>query len=159
MTSFEIAQRYFSDRGVHEETFKHHQIEIVLNPSHDQLVGWLGENSYCLEAAIVFPNLTQNPDTAAISTHSYYVRCFPPPVGPDGKERKFLSTLGSTYRPYILLEFWTLLMIPAGRFTSSRNKLPLCFCNKMGSQPSLSMALGERQLNGWMERMFSFILL
>jgi hypothetical protein len=104
MTSFEIAQRYFSARGVHEETFKRQQIEIVLNPSHDQLVGWLGENSYCLEAAIVFPNLIQNPDTAEISTHSYYVRCFPPPVGPDGKERKFLSTLGSTYRPYILLE-------------------------------------------------------
>jgi hypothetical protein len=29
MGFIEQAQRYFSDRGVHEETFKRHRIEIV----------------------------------------------------------------------------------------------------------------------------------
>ena len=106
MTSFEAAQRYFSDRGVHEETFKSHRIEIVPNPSHDQLVGWLGSNTYCLDAAIVFPNLVPNPDDLSIGIHNYYVRCFPPPVWSDGKEHKFLCTLDSTYRPYILPPVW-----------------------------------------------------
>lgn len=67
-------------------------------------MGWLGENSYCLEAAIVFPNLICNPDTAELSIHAHYVRCFPPPIGSDGKPRKFLATLGSSYRPYVLPE-------------------------------------------------------
>jgi hypothetical protein len=104
MSGVEQAQRYFSDRGVHEDTFKRYQIEIVFNPSHDQLVGWLGENSYCLEAAIVIPNLVCNPGNAETSVHAHYVRCFPPPIGPDGKARKFLAPLGSKYRPYILPE-------------------------------------------------------
>lgn len=102
MTGLEQAQQYFRDRGIQEKTYKRYRVEIIPQPSHDQLKGWLGTNSYYLEAAIVFPNLTVNPDTAAIEIHSYYLRCFPPPIGADGKERKFLSTLGSTYRPYIL---------------------------------------------------------
>ena len=106
MSGVEQAQRYFSDRGVQEETFRRHQIEIVFNPSHDQLEGWLGANSHCLEAAIVFPNLVPNPDDLSIGIHNHYVRCFPPPVGSDGKERKFLCTLNSTYRPYVLPPVW-----------------------------------------------------
>src|SRR5260221_12419432 len=96
------AHRFSSDRGIQEEFFKRFRVEITPQPIHDQLEGWLGTNSYYLEAAIVSPTLTVNPDSAAIEVHSYYLRCFPPPIGPDGKERKFLSTLGSTYRPYIL---------------------------------------------------------
>jgi Protein of unknown function (DUF3631)/Domain of unknown function (DUF3854) len=104
MGFIEQAQRYFADRGVQEETFKRYQIEIVFNPSHDQLVRWLGENNYCLEAAIVIPNLVCNPDNAEISVHAHHIRCFPPLVGADGKVRKFLAPLGSKYRPYILPE-------------------------------------------------------
>ena len=102
MTASEAAQRYFPDRGVLEETFKRYQIEIVSSPTHEQLLAWLGGNSYCLDAAVVIPNLVCDPDTGAIFTHAYHVRCFPPPTGPDGKARKFLATLGSRYRPYIL---------------------------------------------------------
>jgi hypothetical protein len=85
-----------------EESWRKYQIEIISTPSHEQLMGWIGSNSYSLEAAIVFPNLVPDPDTAGLKIHNYSVRCFPPPVGPDGKARKFLCTLGSPYRPYIL---------------------------------------------------------
>src|SRR5260221_2941787 len=102
MNGLDQAHRYFSDRGIQEETFKRSRLEFILQPSHDQLEGWLGPTSYYLEAAIVFPSLTVNPDTAATEVHSYYLRCSPPPIGADGKERKFLSTQGSTYHPYIL---------------------------------------------------------
>src|SRR5260221_11094649 len=88
--------------GFQKKRFKRYLVEIVPQPSHEQLEAWLGTNSYYLEASIVFPNLTVNPDTAAIEVHSYYLRCSPPPIGADGKERKFLSTQGSTYHPYIL---------------------------------------------------------
>ena len=102
MTPFEQAQRYLADRGILAETAGNFQVETVNQPTQDQLQGWLGCNGYALEAAIVFPNLTCNDDDCSLSVHSYYVRCFPPPIGQDGKERKFLSTLGSTYRPYVL---------------------------------------------------------
>ena len=104
MTETEAAQRYFPERGVHEDTFRRYQVEIVFEPSHEQLEGWLGANSYFLEAVIVFPNLVCNQDDASIRAHSFSIRCFPPPAGSDGKPRKFLSTLGSTYRPYVLPE-------------------------------------------------------
>ena len=102
MTQFEQAQRYLADRGILAETAGNFQVETVNQPTQDQLQGWLGCNGYALEAAIVFPNLTCNDDDCSLSVHSYYVRCFPPQIGQDGKERKFLSTLGSTYRPYVL---------------------------------------------------------
>ena len=70
MTEAETAKRYFPDRGVSEETFKRFQAEVVFNPTHEQLVRWLGSNSYSLEAAIVFPNLVPNPDDLSISIHS-----------------------------------------------------------------------------------------
>ena len=102
MTPLESAQCYLSERGVHEDTAQRFQVELVHQPSHEQLIGWLGNNSYILEAVIVFPNLIPDQDSASIKLYNYSVRCFPPPVWSDGKERKFLCTLGSTYRPYIL---------------------------------------------------------
>ena len=64
MTSEESAHRYFTDRGVLEESWRKYQIEIISTPSHEQLIGWIGSNSYSLEAAIVFPNLVPDADTA-----------------------------------------------------------------------------------------------
>jgi DNA polymerase I-like protein with 3'-5' exonuclease and polymerase domains len=102
MTFSEEASSYLPTRAVLTETATQFQVEVVATPSHDQLTAWLGHDGYVLEAAVVFPNLVVDADTAKVSVHNHYVRCFPAPVGADGKERKFLSTLGSTYRPYIL---------------------------------------------------------
>ena len=102
MTPLDSAQRYLSERGIREDTAKRFQVELVNRPTHKQLISWLRSNSYALEAAIIFPNLVVDQDTVLIKAHNYSVRCFPAPMGSDGKERKFLCTLGSTYRPYIL---------------------------------------------------------
>jgi DNA polymerase I len=102
MTPLEEANTYLISRGVLVQTAAEFRVETVITPNPEQLSSWLGYDGYSLEAAIVFPNLVVNPDTAAISIHNYSVRCFPPPVWTDGKEHKFLSTRGSGYRPYIL---------------------------------------------------------
>lgn len=102
MTGLDEASAYLSRRGVLEATATEFQVQLVPTPSHDQLISWLGANGYDLEAAIVFPNLGVDQDTAQILVHSYSVRCFPPPIWSDGKERKFLATRGASYRPYIL---------------------------------------------------------
>jgi hypothetical protein len=102
MTPLEAAQRYLSERGVLTSTSQEFKVETVIEPTHEQLETWLGSNTYCLAAAIVFPNFIVDADTALISIHNHCLRCFPSPIGSDGKERKFLSTLGSTYRPYVL---------------------------------------------------------
>ena len=102
MTLHEEAQRYLSTRGVLAETATQFQVEVVAAPSHGQLYTWLGRDGCTLEAAVVFPNLVVDADTAKVSVHNHYVRCFPAVMRADGKENKFLSTFGIDYRPYVL---------------------------------------------------------
>ena len=102
MSSSEEAERYLSDRGVLENTAKEFRVENIYKPTSEQLTTWIGYDGYSLDAAIVFPNLVVDADTAEVSVHNHHVRCFPPPVWTDGKEHKFLSTRGPGYRPYIL---------------------------------------------------------
>src|SRR5260221_1658660 len=102
MSPTEEACCYLVDRGVLENTAKEFRVETICTQTSEQLTAWIGYDGYSLDAAIVFPNLAVDADTAIAAVKGHYIRCFPPPVGNDGKERKFLSTLGSTYRPYIL---------------------------------------------------------
>ena len=156
MSGIDQAKQYFPDRGIREETLRAHQIEIIFDPTREQLISWLGLNSYYLEAAIVFPNLVCNPDDLSTSVHNYYVRCFPPPIGQDGKPRKFLSTFGSTYRPYVLPEVLD-VAYDIGRPLYIVEKQTAALLLWQNELPAIAwMAPGELLPNGWREKRLSF---